>query len=177
MSIKVSSGKTSQIAEKFAQNWKEQRLNSEGKDDAQDELDDSLTNLQWLHNITILDITPADLTNESSPSSSPRSSEDDLAETSSEKSDPEVVKQDNKIDYMSDPNRKPPYSYATLICMAMKETKKSKITLSAIYKWIRENFVYYRHADPTWQVYIIYLICFFILNVWYIYSAIRLLSL
>ena len=64
-----------------------------------------------------------------------------LTETSSEKSDPEVLKEDNKIDYMSDPNRKPPYSYATLICMAMRDTKKSKITLSAIYKWIRENFI------------------------------------
>ncbi|EDV27968.1 uncharacterized protein TRIADDRAFT_17444, partial [Trichoplax adhaerens] len=46
---------------------------------------------------------------------------------------------------------KPPYSYATLICMAMKESKKSKITLSAIYNWIRENFMYYRIADPSWQ--------------------------
>jgi forkhead box protein J1 len=147
---KITAGKTSEIAEKFAQNWKEQRLNSDTSEENQEELDDSLTNLQWLHNITILDMTPANLA--SSPSSSPRSSEDDLAETSSEKSDAEVMKQDNKIDYMSDPNRKPPYSYATLICMAMRETKKTKITLSAIYKWIRENFVYYRHADPTWQV-------------------------
>ena len=146
--------KKSQNAEKFAQNWKERRLASDGNDDgSQDELDDSLTNLQWLHNITLLDITPAaGIGTESSPSNSPRSSEDDLAETSSEKSDADVVSQESKIDYMSDPHRKPPYSYATLICMAMRETKKSKITLSAIYKWIRENFVYYRHADPTWQV-------------------------
>uniref|UniRef100_A0A1A7YHE6 Forkhead box D2 n=1 Tax=Iconisemion striatum TaxID=60296 RepID=A0A1A7YHE6_9TELE len=46
---------------------------------------------------------------------------------------------------------KPPYSYATLICMAMQASKKSKITLSCIYKWITDNFCYYRHADPTWQ--------------------------
>jgi forkhead box protein J1 len=158
---KLTSGKTSQIAEKFAKNWKEQRLNMENTEDGPGELDDSLTNLQWLHNITVLDITPANLT--SSPSSSPRSSEDDLTETWSEKSEPEVLKEDNKIDYMSDPNRKPPYSYATLICMAMRDTKKSKITLSAIYKWIRENFVYYRHADPTWQVW--YILYIFLLNI------------
>ena len=160
---RLTAVKTSSIAEKFAQNWKEHRGNE--TEDSQDELDDSLTNLQWLHNITVLDITPAGLATESSPSSSPRSSEDDLAETSSEKSDPEVIKQDSKIDYTSDPNRKPPYSYATLICMAMRETKKTKITLSAIYKWIRENFVYYRHADPTWQVLylcVFYLYCIFI---------------
>ena len=159
---RLTAVKTSSIAEKFAQNWKEHRSNE--TEDSQDELDDSLTNLQWLHNITVLDITPAGLATESSPSSSPRSSEDDLAETSSEKSDPEVIKQDSKIDYMSDPNRKPPYSYATLICMAMRETKKTKITLSAIYKWIRENFVYYRHADPTWQV--LYFCVFFIFIVY-----------
>ncbi|KAM3923677.1 forkhead box protein J1 [Leptodactylus fuscus] len=56
-----------------------------------------------------------------------------------------------EIDYKTNPHVKPPYSYATLICMAMQASKKSKITLSAIYKWITDNFCYFRHADPTWQ--------------------------
>ncbi|KFZ67910.1 Forkhead box protein J1, partial [Podiceps cristatus] len=55
------------------------------------------------------------------------------------------------IDYKTNPHVKPPYSYATLICMAMEASKKPKITLSAIYKWITDNFCYFRHADPTWQ--------------------------
>nr|XP_033818060.1 forkhead box protein J1 [Geotrypetes seraphini]XP_033818061.1 forkhead box protein J1 [Geotrypetes seraphini] len=55
------------------------------------------------------------------------------------------------IDYKTNPHIKPPYSYATLICMAMQASKKIKITLSAIYKWITDNFCYFRHADPTWQ--------------------------
>ena len=58
----------------------------------------------------------------------------------------------DKIDYKNNPYVKPPYSYATLICMAMRETKTNKITLSGIYNWITENFVYYRNADPSWQV-------------------------
>ena len=58
----------------------------------------------------------------------------------------------DKIDYKTNPYVKPPYSYATLICMAMKETKKNKITLAGIYSWITDNFMYYRHADPSWQV-------------------------
>jgi hypothetical protein len=58
----------------------------------------------------------------------------------------------DNVDYKTNPYVKPPYSYATLICMAMKETSKSKITLSAIYNWITENFMYYRLADPSWQV-------------------------
>lgn len=56
------------------------------------------------------------------------------------------------IDYKTNPHVKPPYSYATLICMAMETSKKTKITLSDIYKWITDNFCYFRHADPTWQV-------------------------
>lgn len=56
------------------------------------------------------------------------------------------------IDYKTNPHVKPPYSYATLICMAMEASKKPKITLAAIYKWITDNFCYFRHADPTWQV-------------------------
>ncbi|KAJ8246415.1 hypothetical protein GJAV_G00267490 [Gymnothorax javanicus] len=56
-----------------------------------------------------------------------------------------------EVDYKTNPHIKPPYSYATLICMAMQASKKSKITLSCIYKWITDNFCYFRHADPTWQ--------------------------
>ncbi|NXH15972.1 FOXJ1 protein, partial [Bucco capensis] len=55
------------------------------------------------------------------------------------------------IDYKTNPHVKPPYSYANLICMAMEASNKPKITLSAIYKWITDNFCYFRHADPTWQ--------------------------
>ncbi|XP_065549463.1 forkhead box protein J1 [Lathamus discolor] len=55
------------------------------------------------------------------------------------------------IDYKTNPQVKPPYSYATLICMAMEASEKPKITLAAIYKWITDNFCYFRHADPTWQ--------------------------
>uniref|UniRef100_A0A8C8SSE4 Fork-head domain-containing protein n=1 Tax=Pelusios castaneus TaxID=367368 RepID=A0A8C8SSE4_9SAUR len=51
----------------------------------------------------------------------------------------------------NNPGVKPPYSYATLICMALQASKLAKLTLSAIYHWITENFCYYRHADPSWQ--------------------------
>ena len=63
----------------------------------------------------------------------------------------------DKIDYKTNPHVKPPYSYATLICMAMRESKKNKITLSGIYNWITENFMYYRVADPSWQVCMLFL--------------------
>lgn len=62
-----------------------------------------------------------------------------------------AVQAEEVIDYKSNGTTKPPYSYATLICMAMK-ANKNKMTLNSIYKWIRENFLYYQNADPSWQV-------------------------
>lgn len=53
--------------------------------------------------------------------------------------------------YKKNGDKKPPFSYSTLICMAMK-AKGNKVTLSSIYGWIRENFLYYRNADPSWKV-------------------------
>lgn len=61
---------------------------------------------------------------------------------------------EEEVDYKVDGSIKPPYSYATLICMAMK-ANRNKMTLSSIYKWIKENFLYYRNADPSWQVWFI----------------------
>ncbi|NXM12548.1 FOXJ1 protein, partial [Ploceus nigricollis] len=54
------------------------------------------------------------------------------------------------IDYRSNAH-KPPYSYATLICMAMEASEQPKLTLAAICKWISDNFCYYRRAHPSWQ--------------------------
>uniref|UniRef100_A0A8C6SA24 Forkhead box J1b n=1 Tax=Neogobius melanostomus TaxID=47308 RepID=A0A8C6SA24_9GOBI len=62
--------------------------------------------------------------------------------------------QDNplvEVDYKTNPKVKPPYSYASLICMAMQASKQPKVTLSTIYNWITDNFCYYRHAEPSWQ--------------------------
>lgn len=53
------------------------------------------------------------------------------------------------IDYRTN-STKPPYSYASLITMAMRE-KKNKMSLASIYQWIRENFIFYQTADPSWQ--------------------------
>ena len=56
-----------------------------------------------------------------------------------------------RIDYKINPYVKPPFSYAALICMALRESPSNKMALSDIYSWITENFVYYKMADPNWQ--------------------------
>ena len=47
---------------------------------------------------------------------------------------------------------KPPFSFAALICMAMREAPQGRISLGGINAWIADNFPYYREADPGWQV-------------------------
>lgn len=57
----------------------------------------------------------------------------------------------NADKYRTDPDAKPPFSYATIICLAMR-ANNNKVSLSNIYAWIRENFLFYKYADPAWQV-------------------------
>ncbi|XP_029433052.1 forkhead box protein J1-B-like isoform X2 [Rhinatrema bivittatum] len=172
-----------EIAAKFKEKWL--MLHPEDQDNASGAvtLDDSLTNLQWLQDFSILNANlerplgssfhlqfhqahqkllqgsdaptspPAGDTAATGmppslgkPTSAATSSSSCLqALPSMPLSSPE------EIDYKTNPHIKPPYSYATLICMAMQASKKTKITLSAIYSWITENFCYYRHAEPSWQ--------------------------
>ncbi|XP_008544215.2 forkhead box protein J1-B-like [Microplitis demolitor] len=106
-----------------------------------------LTSLSWLQS---LDITSASSlpTPPCSPSPPP------VVKRPPKKMSPLVKAEldlaDNAEKYHTDPDLKPPFSYATLICLAMR-ANNNKLTLSSIYAWIRENFVYYRHADPAWQ--------------------------
>lgn len=50
-----------------------------------------------------------------------------------------------------DDGSKPPYSYATLIGMAILRSKDRKLTLAQIYKWINDTFEWYRKSKSGWQ--------------------------
>lgn len=50
-----------------------------------------------------------------------------------------------------DDGTKPPYSYATLIGMAILRSEDKKLTLSQIYKWINDTFMWYRKSKSGWQ--------------------------
>lgn len=52
---------------------------------------------------------------------------------------------------VEDDGNKPPYSYATLIGMAILRAPGRRLTLAQIYKWISDTFAYYRHSDSGWQ--------------------------
>ncbi|XP_069808662.1 forkhead box protein J1 [Dendropsophus ebraccatus] len=136
-------------------------------------LDDSLTSLQWLQEFSIMNANVGKTPSSSVDPHGYRHLSGSAAPCSPLAGDPACLGMPHtpgkptssstsraahlglqpmeEIDYKTNPHVKPPYSYATLICMAMQASKKTKITLSAIYKWITDNFCYFRHADPTWQ--------------------------
>lgn len=116
---------------------------------------DDLTSLSWLHSLDMGGMVPHLATPPTPPASpqphNPMSSHNTHAPPSDRKRKVEAQDKLDRIDYSQDGSAKPPYSYAALIGMAMKENQ-NKMTLSAIYKWIKENFAYYKTADPSWQV-------------------------
>lgn len=145
-----------------------------------DNLDDSLTSLQWLQEFSILNASASQSSHHQShffgsqvgsdapasplagdpasigmPLTPGKPTAASFYRVPSLSALPSLVAHGHcpdEVDYKTNPHIKPPYSYATLICMAMQASKKTKITLSCIYKWITDNFCYFRHADPTWQV-------------------------
>lgn len=128
------------------------RLKIEGRNNFEQQLDDSLTSLQWLQEVKInlaQDAASATVPTPYSPAPSSNGDEclsEEFYDGLRQEHEVELI-----IDYKTNPHCKPPYSYATLICMAMKEANLPKMTLSAIYKWITNNFVYYKYADQSWQ--------------------------
>jgi forkhead transcription factor HCM1 len=50
-----------------------------------------------------------------------------------------------------DDGTKPPFSYAQLIGMAILRSPNRRLTLAQIYKWISDNFSFYRQAESGWQ--------------------------
>lgn len=103
-----------------------------------------LTSLNWLHNITNIMAVP----NLPTPPVSPKPPKKKTPPNNGGQQEDLTI---NINYYKKNGDKKPPFSYATLICMAMGRNG-NKMTLSAIYHWIRENFLYYRKAHPSWQV-------------------------
>ena len=66
------------------------------------------------------------------------------------KTQPELPEPD-EMPVLKDDGNKPPYSYASLIAMAILRAPNRRLTLAQIYKWISDSFSYYRASDLGWQ--------------------------
>uniref|UniRef100_A0A8D0BDZ0 Fork-head domain-containing protein n=1 Tax=Salvator merianae TaxID=96440 RepID=A0A8D0BDZ0_SALMN len=122
--------------------WRKEQLFPAPWKEGSGAADDSLTSLQWLQEFSFLAADP-----ERPPASSHPGGQRPLQGSDAPDSPSHPSRNPGSSTWL-----KPPYSYATLICMAMQASKGAKLTLSAIYAWIMENFGYYRHAEPSWQV-------------------------
>ena len=71
--------------------------------------------------------------------------------SSSPSSSQQQQQQEGEAADYADDGEKPPYSYATLIGMAILRADQRRLTLSGIYQWIMHNFRYYRDSDAGWQ--------------------------
>jgi hypothetical protein len=52
---------------------------------------------------------------------------------------------------MMEVHQRPPFSYITLISMAIKSTQRKKLTLNDIYNYIMDHFPFYRQNRRGWQ--------------------------
>ncbi|KAK6176181.1 hypothetical protein SNE40_014511 [Patella caerulea] len=108
------------------------------------DIDESLTELSWLHNLTTTLST-------SFSSHKSRVSTDNYSNILVH---PPVLNSNSSTEYRAQKNNgtiRPPHSYATLISMAINETQEKKMNISSIYKWIAVNFPFYKMADTHWK--------------------------
>lgn len=125
-------------------------------------LDSSLTSLSWLQNLRVHDlISPPTLVASVSPSPDRSSSPKDSTHCrSSYGISLSPIKKCllQSADFKKHPRKyctntdKPPFSYSTLLYLAIVQSKTGKATLNEIYRWIKDNFLYYHYADAGWQV-------------------------
>ena len=64
---------------------------------------------------------------------------------------PVVIPGPNEFPPIVDDGTKPGHSYATLIGMAILRSDNRRLTLAQIYKWISENYKFYKADDAGWQ--------------------------
>ncbi|EMC97436.1 hypothetical protein BAUCODRAFT_451965 [Baudoinia panamericana UAMH 10762] len=68
-----------------------------------------------------------------------------------ERDDPFELPDPSDMPPVYDNGQKPTHSYAELIGMAILRAPNRRLTLAQIYKWITDNFSFYRTAESGWQ--------------------------
>nr|XP_026694096.1 transcription factor protein isoform X1 [Ciona intestinalis] len=163
----------SEIHERLKQNYEALYARCPPLGPNKEMLDDSLTNLQWLWNLNVSMTFPIEINkgekngkpakqqarqeHEASPSKPQcekyfnQSQRRKISQTTWKQT--KQIEKREKHPVMGNGSKfeKPAYSVAQLICMAIENSKHKKLSLSAICKWIRDNFAYYRNIEESLQ--------------------------
>ena len=140
--------------------------------------DSSLTSLGWLQNLKVLDMFSPEvhvMLLPPSPCSEDGCSWETVSSSSTSpggKNDPFLAGGENSRHplspfhqclmhsaqfklapkrYRSDPT-KPPYSTTSLVFLAIQHSRSGKSSLHDICRWIKNNFKFFKEAEPGWQV-------------------------
>ncbi|SCU92928.1 LAFA_0F13740g1_1 [Lachancea sp. 'fantastica'] len=63
----------------------------------------------------------------------------------------ETFTDEKRLALLQDSQKKPPFSYAMLIGLAILQSEEVRLTLSQIYQWITHHFPFYKLSDYGWQ--------------------------
>ncbi|XP_071988191.1 forkhead box protein M1 isoform X2 [Engystomops pustulosus] len=110
------------------------------------ELDESLTNIQWLGKMSSDGLGPCDGKTEApeKENCTPEVGDVKVEEVQKTPAAPQS--------WPLGPYERPPYSYMALIQFAINSTPSKRMTLKDIYTWIEEHFPYFKHvAKPGWK--------------------------
>ena len=111
--------------------------------------DDDLTSLNWLQNNDILkgfEVSATVL-----PVSPTRDANGEIFETPPRGGQAKgPFSPDSLVNKRKSPS-KPPYSFSSLIFMAIEEAPMKKLPVKDIYNWIMEHFPYFRDARLGWK--------------------------
>ena len=111
--------------------------------------DDDLTSLNWLQKRDIL--KGFDMSSSVPPMSPPHDGEGDFADLLLGQAH---LNGDSSPDGCTNRKKspsKPPYSFSSLIFMAIEESAGKRLPVKDIYSWIMEHFPYFRDAPLGWK--------------------------
>ncbi|XP_040201168.1 forkhead box protein M1 isoform X1 [Rana temporaria] len=111
-----------------------------------EELNISLTNIQWLGKMSSDGLGSRSMTPE------PEEKENLTPEVDCIKVEEEITEPASTQPWHISISERPPYSYMALIQFAINSTPNKRMTLKDIYTWIEDHFPYFKYvAKPGWK--------------------------
>nr|XP_034970054.1 forkhead box protein M1 [Zootoca vivipara] len=108
-------------------------------------LDNSLTNIQWLGNMSSSGLSPCSVKKETEK-------ENQTPKQKAIKAEEGSAASSSTTSWQESFSERPPYSYMAMIQFAINSTEKKRMMLKDIYTWIEDHFPYFKHvAKPGWK--------------------------